>query len=600
MKVNVVNKTISAPGQRLTLDYYGGTLHNNEAFAITVVVDGVRSTLAAASDLQIPGGVNTVTVETTQSASVTLRYFTLDDGADKPLTEGAADDLYREVTEIRFDGRVPGPLITSRGGVPAQTSINYYTGAGGSKTFQMIFPIEDDSPTARLTFANVRAAVGGGPGGANELSDGPYTVKGCVKFYNASIQLIKTVPITFSGSATGTVPALGSLSADPILLPPGVGVGGLIVTNCYVDGANNIPVRTDQWSRFGLVEGLVNGDFSDGSGTFAEGAVFGPVAINGNPIGGRNHGTYILGDSIPSGSGYVGGVGGKGFLLYGLNAAGMPALGFPCAGERASQFINPLHGYVRMGWARGCRYAVCEYGTNDLSDTVDQIWATLISIWQFLAEQGCDVYQTTLAPRTKSLDGWVTAGPGNGTTTGQYAYELGAWSASMEQPVELKRREIQRRLRSGRGQLDSGGALKGIIDSGKTIEVNADGSAIVIGPDGNISNGLGGYWLGADAPVRTGTATAGSATTLTDSSASFGLNAWAGLTLIQQGEYREISANTATQITTQGGNWTSNPTNGTAYVVRGTNTGDGIHPWNPGHVRMAVPVTEWANRMKAV
>jgi hypothetical protein len=72
-------------------------------------------------------------------------------------------------------------------------------------------------------------------------------------------------------------------------------------------------------------------------------------------------------------------------------------------------------------------------------------------------------------------------------------------------------------------------------------------------------------------PTNTGTATAGAATTLTDTSKAWVTNRWAGGTLTLtggtgSGQSRTISSNTATAITVSPA-WTTNPAAGTTYTV---------------------------------
>jgi hypothetical protein len=72
-------------------------------------------------------------------------------------------------------------------------------------------------------------------------------------------------------------------------------------------------------------------------------------------------------------------------------------------------------------------------------------------------------------------------------------------------------------------------------------------------------------------PTSSGTATAGAATTITDTSKAFTTNQWAGGTITLtggtgSGQTRTISSNTATAITVSPA-WTTNPAAGTTYTV---------------------------------
>lgn len=71
--------------------------------------------------------------------------------------------------------------------------------------------------------------------------------------------------------------------------------------------------------------------------------------------------------------------------------------------------------------------------------------------------------------------------------------------------------------------------------------------------------------------ATTGTATSGAATTITQSTASWTTNAFAGFVIkltggTGSGQFRQVVSNTATAITIQG-NWTTNPASGTTFSV---------------------------------
>jgi hypothetical protein len=112
----------------------------------------------------------------------------------------------------------------------------------------------------------------------------------------------------------------------------------------------------------------------------------------------------------------------------------------------------------------------------------------------------------------------------------------------------------------------------------------------------------GGYWLPGTAQYS-GTATAGTTTTLTDSGQSWTTNALVGMYVYLIGGTGSgqaagyIVSNTATQITIRQA-WATAPDATSVYkVVSPSYTTDGIHPALNGHVAIASVLTSWVNSL---
>lgn len=90
-------------------------------------------------------------------------------------------------------------------------------------------------------------------------------------------------------------------------------------------------------------------------------------------------------------------------------------------------------------------------------------------------------------------------------------------------------------------------------------------------------------WTDSSA-ADSGTATAGAATTLTDSGKSWGVNDWAGFVVAitggtGSGQYRGISSNTATELTVPT-SWTTNPDTSSTYAIYSNARVEHLHVTN--------------------
>ena len=126
----------------------------------------------------------------------------------------------------------------------------------------------------------------------------------------------------------------------------------------------------------------------------------------------------IIGDSIAAGQGdtgnstgfIVGGLGGPLGTYVTFTAAGIPYMNLAQPGETAASFAGYAARPMRSYLFQFARYAVCEYGANDLlfATTLAALQANSLIFWKSLALRGVSCYQTTLTPRVTSSDNFAT------------------------------------------------------------------------------------------------------------------------------------------------------------------------------------------------
>jgi hypothetical protein len=324
---------------------------------------------------------------------------------------------------------------------------------------------------------------------------------------------------------------------------------------------------------------------SDGRGTYIAAAVLAQPAANAATI---KPAIALIGDSIMNGTGWVKTIGPyRGFGAYALNEL-FPYVNVSCAGESAYQFADTTKSNTRVAYIQHCDYSVCEYGTNDLGRTESQIKAALVTIAQRAIIAGVKGhYQTTLIPRSASTDGHQTVA----------SQTISTGADTMRQTINAWLRAPASAGSGNSFRYDVGSTFTtyvGIFDTAALVEYNADGSLIAIAADGTISNGVGGRWKAygtTQYATKVGTTT-GTTTTLTDSGATWTVNAWQGyMAAITTGGttvYTQVISNTATVLTLN--DTITAPTGSTTYFIYKGPTVDGIHPTDFIHKEMAAAI----------
>lgn len=346
-----------------------------------------------------------------------------------------------------------------------------------------------------------------------------------------------------------------------------------------VSGTKNIPLGLPSLGGGGSspFEGRTTGsDLVDsGTPTSSTQNVFSPSALLGMPTDDAIPSVAVCGDSIGLGTGdpdtsqYSNG----GFIVRALQSR-FPFMNGCKGAEKLEDFQN-LNGktrYRRMYIATGCPYVVMNLGTNNMStSTVAQMQAIVLEITAAWNVKGAKVFWCTIVPKTTSSTAWTTVAGQSVTANESVRTAFNDW------------------LRDGSGSgyvAQAGGKQNaGVFDAAKTVEVNSLGALATNG----------GYWL-PGTQVDTGTATAGTTTTVTDSGKSWTVNQFAGMYVYltagtgngQAAGY--IVSNTATQLTIKSA-WTTAPDATSVYrIVNNAMTVEGTHPTANGHLLMSAAV----------
>lgn len=247
-----------------------------------------------------------------------------------------------------------------------------------------------------LIFANWYGKTEQAPGGAA-------TITASIEYPSGTF-----TQVTFSGSATGTIPNGGQLTSDPV--PVSIPDDAkFYVRSFYQNAAGSTYCGrggdTTNGDHITYGAGAVDATMSDPLPTLSSANImYPPVAILGLT---KRPSVYIAGDSrgfgntdIPNTSlGLIGEV---------ARSVG-PSRAFingSCSGETAAEFVanranrTALYGY--------CSHVVCEYGINDINGgaTAAATKANLAAVKALFPSK--PVWQTTLAPETNSTDSWAT------------------------------------------------------------------------------------------------------------------------------------------------------------------------------------------------
>lgn len=219
--------------------------------------------------------------------------------------------------------------------------------------------------------------------------------------------------ITFSGSATGTIPANTTLMSDYI--PVAIPIGTQFYIRTYITGTG-IPYDRESthsvtFQAFGTAFEQGTSGITDKtlSGTItASGLYYAPAAI----IGFTSKPSFIiLGDSKSEGHGDVTtdstlDIGGPSRYIGGTYAYS----NFGKDSDDALAFIQNQH-TNRVALFRYASHLFCAYGRNDLaSNGVDSegLLRELHTIWDMGTLNRMKIYQTTIGPTTTSTDSWAT------------------------------------------------------------------------------------------------------------------------------------------------------------------------------------------------
>jgi lysophospholipase L1-like esterase len=378
-----------------------------------------KATVGPDATTWTPANAEVVTI-----SGISTDTLTVTRGAESstPMALAAGYRIVQGVTAAMYDALVTavgtvGPMIP---GIPVATNCFYQaqqgtipngsTGTNGTSR---------SKHRATAACADLVLVYGNATGGNSGETEGPntYTVKAAIEWNGGTI-----VPATFRGSLTGTVAPGGTLVSDPLPVEFLKGTDFWVRTYATADGTTAVGGNTTANPSTG--QGFAAGDLTAAGAsaiTDSYSFIYSPHAIFGRPTTANVPTVAIVGDSIACGSGDTAASSpvtewanttsaqAGGFMLRAL-ARNFGYVHIAAGSEDSTQFAAKHRRAAIIGSAK---YAVCQYGTNDvyghaLSAAACQ--AGLAKTWLICARRGLKVYQTTITPQTSSTDSWATTG----------------------------------------------------------------------------------------------------------------------------------------------------------------------------------------------
>lgn len=237
-------------------------------------------------------------------------------------------------------------------------------------------------------------------------------------------------PMYFNGLRTITLAPGGTILSDPVPIDISANTDFYIRTYVSVNSGEKFPTGLTILSTRG--EKSDTTDMTD-SGTLSSGATV--AAYHPSYIIGKtktSNAVLIIGDSIAQGTSEYNDRGYIRDALYGNIPFNIIAVG----GQTLISF-QTINRQRRIQIAQYCKYAICEYGTNDFpgTATVAELQAQYIEVWTALVNRGLKVYQTTITPRTSSTDSWATTTNQTVNSKDAKRIELNEWIRTCPAPL---------------------------------------------------------------------------------------------------------------------------------------------------------------------
>jgi len=302
-----------------------------------------------------------------------------------------------------------------RGGSPNHISDGVSTGI----TTQLYHVAQISFSSLRLVFSNYYNSAGVETDGPNNI-----TIKANIRLTGGL-----NYPVFFGGRRSAVCEPGAVLISDPIGISRTKGQD--FFTRTYVS------VTSGQFYPLGLLtnsanEGVVSGDFADGSVTTNAVRGYGPQLVIGNPaIPCASPVVLAQGDSITCGFNDSFGTtddygwlsraldGKLSYLNLGLSSS---AVGAAVTGTGAARRF-------RVADVLDFDSAILLYGTNDLAGgtALATIKSSLVSWWKIHSDRGLACYGATVPPQTTSTDSWATVGNQTPTSSNATRVSLNAW-----------------------------------------------------------------------------------------------------------------------------------------------------------------------------
>lgn len=339
--------------------------------------------------------------------------FKVGDGSTSWNSLPYANDRSRQPITSIAPPYLQGQIAVTRCGQPHTTSTTPSAGAFTGRVAYATGPT--GTADLRFCFSNWITLANGATseGTPNEAG----TIKASVEIPQGSGTAF--FPIWFRGLRSVKLTDGSEIWSDPVGIEIQAGTT-FYVRVLYDPGTSSVYPEANIYST--SADTWVAGDSVDATGALANilgaaGGLYRPTAITCTPAA-RVPQVVIVGDERAMGNndppeytGYINTALGGNFVSLNLGADQDRASGFaidhPCRGR----------------FLAGCDYGFETYGGKDLddSDTLAQIQASRIAIWQAFKQRGIAMYSDTVPPYTTSTDGWTT-------TTNQTK----AWSTANE------------------------------------------------------------------------------------------------------------------------------------------------------------------------
>jgi len=390
-----------------------------------------------------------------------------------------------------------------------------------------------------------------GPSSSTEGQNGnPLQVKAAIEYDGTpSGDTGVRAQVGFRGTRLLTVDRGITVISDPdfsrVVEPAGVvyeRTGVTVGTNAQVYQRSQVNLGgTSQWG-LDTGEGTeANQDkIDDAQGTISNNvsSSYSAVCLLGYPLDGTIATSIaILGDSIQVGTD-DGDLGGNSGGWAERTFADYPFVKLPIAGEKLTDFVNPKNSFRRMAIASYATHILDAYGRNDLgaSRTLDQFKAdVLANAYRFMA-RGQPYIKSTILPSPTSSDGWFTVAGQTKETNDALRVSYNSWLRDTGATGFVAQAMAQVASIGGAG-------FAKVKDVCAPVECNISG---VLTTDG-------GYLLGAQtAKLKTGTASAGSTTSLTTSGLVANAHKGQSLYIVSgtgAGQSRTIAYNSTTVLT---------------------------------------------------
>lgn len=459
------------------------------------------------------------------------------------ITDAAAADLSNAAARLVLSGK--SNAIRCVGSIPAlYQSASLSNGTDTVRSSRLGVKNTAWCTNIRLAYANVQistADVESGPGNA-------ITVTAAVEYNGV------TYPATFGGLSSIVLPAGGEVWTDPV--PLDIPAGATFYARSCVTVSSGQFWNNNQVVVSG-VDTWQASDVTTSTGAMtqtSQSQVFGPHAVLGESPLLASPSVLVLGDSIGLGQADLSNgisptarYGYFGRALYGSRPYILQTTGGSAMYERV--VASSVKARAKLYSIPD--YVVLQHGINDLAAgrSLAQMQADFATLAATFTNRGKKVIACTLTPYTSTTNGYRDAAGQTpaGFEATRVAYNN--WLRTIPSP------------------------LTAIFDAADLVEANSS----------NVLTRNGGRWhVPNTATVVSGTATAGTTTSLTDASKSWVSATYPGYMVIitggtGAGQWVGINGNSATVLAFNGSLAVA-PASGSTYEIVASPTMDGVHP----------------------